>query len=80
LFKLQPPDLTQLSRRNGGTFPAERTRQIIDGRQQVLPHGTRKMPVWGREFEQMAERTAPPHAASQASIQRLVDHLQSIQK
>jgi mono/diheme cytochrome c family protein len=80
LFKLQPPDLTQLTRRNGGTFPAERTRQVIDGRQELLPHGTRKMPVWGREFEQMADRTVPAQAASQTSIQRLVEHLRSIQK
>jgi len=29
-FKLAPPDLTQMSRRSGGTFPADRARRIID--------------------------------------------------
>src|SRR5689334_641388 len=38
-FKLNPPDLTRMSRRSGGTFPAERARQIIDGREKILPHG-----------------------------------------
>ena len=45
-FKLTPPDLTGLSRRSGGNFPAERVRRIVDGREVVTPHGARQMPVW----------------------------------
>lgn len=31
-FRRRPPDLTQLATRNGGTFPADRVFQTIDGR------------------------------------------------
>jgi mono/diheme cytochrome c family protein len=44
-----PPDLTQLSRSNQGVFPFQRLYQVIEG--EGLPvHGTREMPVWGREY------------------------------
>lgn len=45
-----PPDLTQLSANNGGTFPAERVQSSIDGRSMEAGHGTRQMPVWGNWF------------------------------
>lgn len=45
-----PPDLTQLAAQSGGTFPAERVRNSIDGRSTEAGHGTRQMPVWGNWF------------------------------
>jgi mono/diheme cytochrome c family protein len=79
-FKLLPPDLTGMSRRSGGTFPAARARQIIDGRDRILPHGARQMPVWGQEFELTADEPAAARAASEAAITKLVEFLRSIQK
>jgi mono/diheme cytochrome c family protein len=78
-FKLMPPDLTQISRRSSGSFPAERVRRIIDGRERVLPHGAREMPVWGLELA-MASTQPNAQAAADAGIARLVEHLRSIQK
>ncbi|MCP5083496.1 MAG: cytochrome c [Alphaproteobacteria bacterium] len=49
-IETRPPDLTQLSANNGGTFPAERVRKSIDGRSMEAGHGTRQMPVWGNWF------------------------------
>lgn len=46
----QMPDLTALARNNNGVFPFDRVYQIIDGRREVLAHGPRDMPVWGRNF------------------------------
>ncbi len=46
----RPSDLTHLSERNGGTFPYSRVFAIIDGRYGMPSHGTREMPVWGRQF------------------------------
>ena len=43
------PDLTRFSARNGGMFPAERVRQMIEGRGPAA-HGDRSMPVWGDVF------------------------------
>ena len=79
-FKLLPPDLTKISRRSRGTFPAERVRGIIDGRERILPHGAREMPVWGMEFELAADQPAAARAASEASIAKLVEYLRAIQK
>jgi mono/diheme cytochrome c family protein len=79
-FKLLPPDLTLMSRRSGGTFPAERARRIIDGREITLPHGSREMPVWGFEFQMISDQPAAARAATDAAIVRLVEHLRSIQK
>ena len=70
-LKVEVPDLTRLARRQGGRFPAEQLRRIIDGRTTLPPHGTRTMPVWGQAFssEQQANRL----------IDLLVQYLQSMQ-
>jgi hypothetical protein len=72
------PDLTRISERYG-EFPADRLRQIIDGRSLVPAHGTRYMPVWGYEFwwEGGADRTA--EADARAYIARLIEFLSTIQ-
>ena len=43
-----PPDLTLLSRRNGGVFPLPQVFDVIEG---AGPgHGGRDMPIWGMEY------------------------------
>lgn len=73
------PDLTRLSERFGGEFPAYYVAEIIDGRSPVLAHGTRRMPVWGLEFwfEEGADITAEERA--RMMIARLIDYLETIQ-
>ena len=62
------PDLTTISKRNGGVFPKERVYETIDGRASLATHGTpRDMPVWGNRFEP-------------ARIQALVDYLGRLQE
>jgi len=46
-----PPSLTDLAKRNGGVFPVDATRAVIDGREQVALHGPRDMPIWGSVFK-----------------------------
>jgi mono/diheme cytochrome c family protein len=79
LLKGGVPDLTELSRRNGGMFPAERVRQIIDGRSGVPAHGTQQMPVWGFEFYGNVTDDALARKQAEETIQRLVDYLRTIQ-
>ena len=45
-LKSPVPDLTVLTKNNGGVFPALRVYNVIDGRQELLAHGTREMPIW----------------------------------
>ncbi|MBL8315410.1 MAG: cytochrome c [Rubrivivax sp.] len=47
-LKRSPPDLTSLSRRNAGVFPMANVYDVVEG---AGPgHGTREMPVWGRDY------------------------------
>lgn len=50
LLKVKPANLTQLSKKNRGQFPFWRVYKTIDGREEVMAHGTRMMPIWGSHF------------------------------
>jgi mono/diheme cytochrome c family protein len=52
-LKAKVPDLTLLSRRNSGQFPAAHVREVITGEQVVTAHGAREMPIWGPIFHQV---------------------------
>ena len=62
--------------RNGGTFPRERVRQMIEGSGPAA-HGDRTMPVWGDVFRR---QTGAQNADAAARIDALVAFLQSIQQ
>jgi mono/diheme cytochrome c family protein len=48
------PDLTRISQRNGGTFPFQRVKEVIEGKEPgPLGHGSREMPVWGPVFHEV---------------------------
>jgi mono/diheme cytochrome c family protein len=68
------PDLTTFSARNGGMFPAERVRQMIEGRGPAA-HGDRSMPVWGDVF-----RRQNADADATMRIESIVTFLRSIQQ
>jgi mono/diheme cytochrome c family protein len=63
-----PGDLTKLAKNNNGVFPISRVYDVIDGRMQVIMHGTREMPVWGDVFrrELMARERREKHVAGSA--------------
>ena len=85
-FNIMVPDLTRIARRQGGVFPEDQIRRIIDGRKTLPPHGAREMPVWGFEFygqnAAKADRKGRenPEAQTGAMISRLTEYLRSIQK
>jgi mono/diheme cytochrome c family protein len=72
-LKKPPADLTRLSERNAGVFPAERIYEKIDGRDDVGEHGPREMPVWGRVI-----RLSP--ATGRSKFKRIVDYLATLQR
>ena len=75
-LRRRPADLTQIAKRNKGTFPAERVYQLIDGRQALKAHGDSQMPVWGDAFS----LAGADEASIKAKIEGLVKHLESIQE
>ncbi len=84
LLKVGVPDLTTLSKRNGGVFPAARVYDVIDGREAVKAHGSREMPIWGAH---LTVRAAPQYddypyeseAFVRARILTLIDYLYRMQ-
>ena len=50
MLAIETPDLTELSKRNGGEFPTEAVARQIDGRTPVLAHGG-EMPIFGPSLE-----------------------------
>ena len=79
-FKLAPPDLTRIAQRHGGTFPAEKVRRIIDGREPIGPHGARQMPVWGMELYFADPDNPKAEKQSDELIGRLVEYLRTLQR
>lgn len=78
-----PPDLTLLARRNGGVFPMERLYEVIDGAD-VPAHGTRDMPIWGRDYrlqagEHYMEAPYDPNAYVRARILALLEYINRLQ-
>jgi hypothetical protein len=45
-----PPDLTVLTKKNNGVFPVRSVYEVVDGRQAVLAHGPRDLPIWGNRY------------------------------
>jgi mono/diheme cytochrome c family protein len=81
-LKRSPPDLTTLARRNGGVFPVARAYQVIEG---AGPgHGTRDMPIWGRDYrvqagEYYVDVPYDPAVYARTRMLALVDYLARIQ-
>jgi mono/diheme cytochrome c family protein len=81
-LKRSPPDLTQMSRGNGGVFPMQRAYEVIEGA--GTGHGTRDMPVWGRDYSvQAAEYYIDAPYSSEAYVRTrifaLVEYLNRLQ-
>jgi len=51
-LKTMPADLTQLSAKNGGTYPEHRVVQTLTAGT-VAAHGSTEMPVWGDLFRSL---------------------------
>ena len=76
-MRRKPANLTEILKRNAGTFPSDKVFRIIDGRTKVPGHGGPDMPVWGDVFARSVENGDP--AAVKARIEALVAFLETIQ-
>ena len=86
-LKTPPADLTRISARSGGAFPADAVFKTIEGLDMPLAHGTSEMPIWGALFVRQAvgegvliedAKTAARVATDR--IKRLVRYLETIQE
>ena len=75
-LKKPPADLTRITARNNGTFPTDKVRRFIEGRETVAGHGSREMPIWGGLFSEV-DRDSD---MGKIRIANLAEYLKSIQK
>lgn len=78
---IKPADLTELAKRNGGVFPAQRVYESIDGRSGIPAHSRFDMPFWGTAFQQEGKEFTPESEAKvKARISNIVSYIKSIQE
>lgn len=77
-LKVKPSDLTEIAKRNGGTYDVEQVMKIIDGRTKVKGHGHGEMPVWGDAF--LITDGGNSKEAVKERIENLAHFLWSMQK
>jgi mono/diheme cytochrome c family protein len=80
LLNVTVPNLTTLSKRNGGVFPYSQVYETIAGTLALPAHGTRKMPIWGEEFRYKAgPRNRSPELFVRSKIIALVVYVHGLQ-
>ena len=77
-LRFHPPDLTRMARRNGGAYPEETVRKIIDGRRPIEGHGGPDMPIWGDAFKNA--ETGFDDEKVRLKIDSVVDFLKTLQE
>ena len=75
-LKIAPGDLTLLAKKNGGTFPKERVKNIVGDWVDITAHGSRETPIWGNLFH---ARPADQQRAADR-LKSLISYLESIQR
>ena len=73
-LKKRPTDLTQISRRNSGKFPALAVQEKIRGGD-IIEHGTLEMPIWGKVLTPMGRAKAD----ADLRIYALLQYVEKIQ-
>jgi mono/diheme cytochrome c family protein len=79
-LRTPPADLTRIAARRGGQFPDAEIARFIDGRFDLPAHGTREMPIWGRQLGEPIGAGTEADEVARGRILTLVEYLKSIQK
>lgn len=74
-LKRMPPDLTEISHRNGGKFPDFKVLETLKNGPQISAHGTQEMPIWGTIFSEMSNNPS----TKQMRINSLLNYIQDMQ-
>lgn len=74
-LKTPPADLTTIAKRHGGKFSSTDVEAAILGDRELLPHGTREMPIWGPVFSALSS----DQGMRTLRVRNLVEFLESIQ-
>lgn len=80
----KPADLTTLAKNNNGIIPMARMYETILGDKEVAGHGTREMPVWGKEYQMQAsefyrDMLYDPEVYVRVQILALIEYINRLQ-
>jgi mono/diheme cytochrome c family protein len=75
-LKMPTTNLTTMSAKNGGTFPAAHVAAVIQGDAMTPAHGSKDMPIWGPIFLSIGGHSK---ADVQLRIRNLTAYLESLQ-
>jgi mono/diheme cytochrome c family protein len=75
-MKSAVPDLTQLSKSHGGTYPAFSVTETLRLTRPLSAHGSNDMPVWGPVFSHLSRQD---NAVIQQRIHNLNMYIESLQ-
>ncbi len=76
-----PPDLTQLTRSNGGKFPFDDVVDTIDGRKSIPSHERLQMPFLGTTLQKPGQEFTPDSdAAVKKRIEAMAQYVESLQQ
>ncbi len=75
-----PPDLTLLSRKNGGAFPFDDVVETIDGRKNIPSHERIQMPFLGTTLQKPGQEFTPESDAEvKKRIEAMARYVKSLQ-
>jgi len=75
-MKTPPTDLTALTKKGAGQYPAAHVAAVIRGQAATPSHGSQDMPVWGRLFSSISQGHEGP---VQQRITNLVNYIETLQ-
>ena len=75
-LKTHPPDLTLLSKNNGGKYPSLKVTSTIRGTSDLPAHGSEEMPVWGPLFRNISNGH---ESEVQQRVANLTHYIESLQ-
>jgi mono/diheme cytochrome c family protein len=78
-LRTKPADLRRIAARRGGVFPDVEIRRLIDGRDPIVAHGPRDMPIWGREFALDPTVGLATEGQARGRIELVIRYLETIQ-
>jgi mono/diheme cytochrome c family protein len=75
-LKVVPPDLTELSTKNGGKYPSLHVSSVLRGEADTPAHGSKDMPVWGPLFRHLSQGHDAEVQQRITNLNQYVDSLQ----
>jgi mono/diheme cytochrome c family protein len=76
-LKAQPSDLTALSKKNGGKFPAAHVVSVLQYGVKIPAHGSADMPIWGTFLGNINEVTPLERPLRISNLSRYLETMQA---